>query len=53
MKNGGEATFINVDVSDSEKVRTMVAKTVKTYGRLDGAVNNAALTPEPTADPDR
>ncbi len=43
---GGEAAFVKVDVSKSEEVRAMVKFTVDTYGRLDVAVNNAALTPD-------
>lgn len=44
--DGGEATFIKVDVSNEEEVKNLVEKTVEKYGRLDGAVNNAALTPD-------
>lgn len=44
--NGGEAVFIQVDVSDEEQVKNLVEETVKTYGRLDVAVNNAAITPD-------
>lgn len=49
---GGEATFCNVDVSNEEQVKHLVEFTVKTYGRLDVAINNAALTPDdkPIAD---
>ncbi|MGM7699601.1 SDR family NAD(P)-dependent oxidoreductase [Microbacterium sp. A84] len=43
---GGEATFVMTDVSDSASVENMVKKTVEAYGRLDGAVNNAALKPD-------
>ncbi|MGP6140712.1 SDR family NAD(P)-dependent oxidoreductase [Jeotgalibaca sp. A127] len=45
-KNGGEATFVKVDVSKEEQVKNLVEKTVETYGRLDVAVNNAAITPD-------
>lgn len=44
--NGGEATFIQVDVSNEEQVKAMVEKTVEIYGRLDAAINNAAITPD-------
>lgn len=44
--NGGTAYFIKVDISKSDQVQNMVAKTVEKYGRLDVAVNNAALTPD-------
>ncbi|PQA96995.1 glucose dehydrogenase [Chryseobacterium shigense] len=43
---GGEATFCKVDISDSKQVEEMVKFTVDTYGRLDCAVNNAALKPD-------
>ncbi len=43
---GGEATFVHVDISKADQVEAMVAATVKAYGRLDVAVNNAALTPD-------
>jgi NAD(P)-dependent dehydrogenase (short-subunit alcohol dehydrogenase family) len=37
----GEMTFVHADVSDDASVRALVDATVKTYGRLDCAVNNA------------
>jgi NAD(P)-dependent dehydrogenase (short-subunit alcohol dehydrogenase family) len=43
---GGEAFFVKVDVSKGEDVKAMVAAAVEKYGRLDVAVNNAALTPD-------
>lgn len=45
-KSGGEATFVKVDVSNEEQVKNLVEKTVEVYGRLDVAVNNAAITPD-------
>ncbi len=47
---GGEAIFIKCDVSKSADVQAMVEKTVKTYGRLDFAFNNAGIegAPAPT-----
>ena len=42
---GGVAFFQRVDISNSEQVEALVAATVEHYGRLDAAVNNAALTP--------
>lgn len=52
--DGGEATFIKVDVSNEEQVKNLVDKTVEIYGRLDVAVNNAAISPDdkPLADMD-
>lgn len=43
---GGEATFVRVDISKADEVEQMVADTVAAHGRLDAAVNNAALTPD-------
>jgi NAD(P)-dependent dehydrogenase (short-subunit alcohol dehydrogenase family) len=42
---GGEAIFIHTDVSQSDQVRAMVRGTVEAFGRLDYAVNNAAVRP--------
>ncbi|HTN31911.1 MAG TPA: glucose 1-dehydrogenase [Pseudomonas sp.] len=46
VANGGEAAFIKVDISQSEQVQRMVAFAVERFGRLDAAVNNAALKPD-------
>lgn len=43
---GGTASFVHVDISDAAQVEAMVAHAVATYGRLDVAINNAALTPD-------
>jgi len=43
---GGDATFLYVDISKSDDVKALVEQTVERYGRLDCAVNNAALTPD-------
>jgi len=42
--NGGEATFIAVDVNSEESVAALVAATADRYGRLDVAVNNAGVS---------
>jgi glucose 1-dehydrogenase len=49
---GGECSFVKTDVSQSKDVEHMVKFAVDTYGRLDIAVNNAAITPDdkPIAD---
>ena len=39
---GGEAIAIEADVSNAEAVKAMVETTVKAFGRLDCACNNAA-----------
>lgn len=43
---GHEATFVATDISDPGQVEAMVAAAVAAYGRLDVAVNNAAITPD-------
>ena len=43
---GGEAAFIKTDVSIAESVEAMVKFAVDTYGELNVAVNNAAITPD-------
>jgi NAD(P)-dependent dehydrogenase (short-subunit alcohol dehydrogenase family) len=40
---GSEAEFINADVRKEDDVRALVDKTVAKFGRLDVAVNNAAV----------
>lgn len=42
-KNGGEATFIETDVSKSENVEKLVSQTVEIYNRVDIAFNNAGI----------
>ncbi len=45
---GGTATFIGADVTDEQQVAGLVAGCVTAYGRLDCAVNNAAVPPDHT-----
>jgi NAD(P)-dependent dehydrogenase (short-subunit alcohol dehydrogenase family) len=40
---GGDATFVEVDVTDLDAVETMVDTAVETYGGLDFAHNNAGI----------
>lgn len=42
-KSGGAAYFIQADSSKSEDNRELVEKTLKQYGKLDIAVNNAGI----------
>ena len=44
--DGGEATFVKVDVSKSADAKGMVDHAVATYGRLDCLYNNAGIMPE-------
>ncbi|KAB8268654.1 hypothetical protein BDV30DRAFT_245585 [Aspergillus minisclerotigenes] len=51
-QTGSRGLFILTDVSRSESVQAMVIATIEAFGRLDIAVNNAALHPDasPIAD---
>ena len=40
---GGEAIFVETDVTDTAAVQAMVEKAVQTWGRLDCAHNNAGI----------
>jgi 3-oxoacyl-[acyl-carrier protein] reductase len=42
-ENGGEAIAVASDVTDREKVRTLVQTAIDTYGRIDILVNNAGV----------
>ncbi|OLS24244.1 MAG: 3-oxoacyl-[acyl-carrier-protein] reductase FabG [Candidatus Heimdallarchaeota archaeon LC_3] len=39
--SGGEATFIQTDVSQFDQIQRAIEKTIEIYGRLDFAFNNA------------
>jgi NAD(P)-dependent dehydrogenase (short-subunit alcohol dehydrogenase family) len=41
---GGEALFVQTDVSDAAQVEAMVARTVEAFGGLDIAFNNAGVS---------
>ena len=43
INDGGEASFVQTDISSSEDVQKMVDHTIQTYGRLDFAINNAGI----------
>lgn len=51
-KNGGKAIFVKADVSSHSDCRSLVEQTVKHFGRLDIACNNAGVGGEssPVAD---
>jgi NAD(P)-dependent dehydrogenase (short-subunit alcohol dehydrogenase family) len=40
---GGDGIFVRTDVSNEDDVRALVKKTVKEYGGLDYALNNAGF----------
>ncbi len=44
---GGEAIFVQTDVSDEKQIEKLVDETVKTFGRLDYAFNNAGIEGHP------
>jgi NAD(P)-dependent dehydrogenase (short-subunit alcohol dehydrogenase family) len=52
LANGGKASFFKTDVSKPEEMEALVNFAVKTYGKLDVAVNNAGIGGEinPIAD---
>jgi NAD(P)-dependent dehydrogenase (short-subunit alcohol dehydrogenase family) len=43
---GGEAVFVQGDISKEEDVKRLIAETLATYGRLDCAANNAGVGPD-------
>lgn len=42
-EKGGEALFVRADVTREEEVEILVDQAVRTYGRLDGALNGAGI----------
>ncbi len=42
-REGGEAVFIRADVGVESDVEDLVSETVETFGKLDGAFNNAGV----------
>ena len=43
---GGEASFVQCDVSNEADVQALVEECVRRYGRLDFAFNNAGIGPD-------
>ena len=43
VQSGGEAMFVRTDVTREADVAGLVARVVDTWGRLDGAINNAGI----------
>lgn len=46
-ESGGDGMFVNTDVSNEDSVIGLVEDTVKRYGRLDYAFNNAGVVEDP------
>ena len=46
VKDGGDARFFATDVSKPDSVRRMVDETVRRFGKLDIAINNAGIVCE-------
>jgi 3-oxoacyl-[acyl-carrier protein] reductase len=46
--DGGTASFVSVDVTDSEQVQAMVDHAIEMYGGVDILVNNAGITKDAT-----
>ena len=44
--DGGTVHVVITNVADEAQVEALIAETVATFGRLDCAVNNAAITPD-------
>ncbi|WP_414711035.1 SDR family oxidoreductase [Pseudonocardia sp.] len=44
---GGRAEYLRADVAIEDDVRSLVDATVKIFGKLDAAVNNAGYTGSP------
>lgn len=43
-ENGGQAIFVQTNVTQANAVQALISKTVETYGRLDCAHNNAGIS---------
>jgi NAD(P)-dependent dehydrogenase (short-subunit alcohol dehydrogenase family) len=44
--DGGDASFVKVDVASEASARAMIDHTIATYGRIDVLYNNAGIMPE-------
>lgn len=47
LDNGGDAIFLNLDLSQESACLEMVQKTIETYHKLDIAINNAGVMGNP------
>src|SRR5712691_4875135 len=46
-ESGGEGMFVKTDVSNEDSVIALVQETVKMFGKLDYAFNNAGVVEDP------
>ena len=46
VENGGKALFVRSDVTKASEVEALIEKAINYYGRLDIAINNAAVDEE-------
>ena len=49
-ENGGNATFMRLDVTDEENWKDVIEATVATYGKLDIVANNAGISGRTTVE---
>lgn len=47
--NGGEAIFVKANLSKEDDVKSVVEKTVDTFGKVDVLINNAGVSGNPQA----
>ena len=47
--NSGKAIFVKTDVSKMAEVKTLVDKTIETFGKIDVIHSNAAINPKVNA----
>ncbi|KAE8150642.1 hypothetical protein BDV25DRAFT_172007 [Aspergillus avenaceus] len=45
----GDVRFVQTDISKSDDIQNLVTQTVRAFGKLDVAINNAAMSPDQTA----
>ncbi|WP_270942226.1 SDR family NAD(P)-dependent oxidoreductase [Romboutsia lituseburensis] len=48
LKDGLKAIFLNLDISLEENVEQMIEETIKAFGKLDIAINNAGVMGNPS-----
>lgn len=48
LNDGGDAIFLNLDLSKEESSKIMIDEAIKKYGRIDIAINNAGVMGQPS-----